>query len=214
MRRVYVARHGERIDFVDPGWVKRDPRPQDPHLTEAGREQASALGRRLKEEYGLGADAIIYVLGVSSLRVEQGLCEWLNAPWYRDLPTENQRNMWMTNKQLHEKVSKRVEVGYESWYNVPVSEKSVKYETMQDMLARGRATVTHLAELHEGDKLVCIGHGASCEAFVLGLVPNASVPSLDYTALSVLEYTNTGWTAPLIADAKHIGGKHKNIRYA
>ena len=44
---VYLARHGERIDFVEKSWVDSAARPFDPPLTARGVLQGSALGKRL-----------------------------------------------------------------------------------------------------------------------------------------------------------------------
>ena len=49
-----IARHGERLDYVDPqGWLASaagQERPWDPPLTDEGRAQAAALGTRLARE--------------------------------------------------------------------------------------------------------------------------------------------------------------------
>eukprot|EP01059_Diplonema_ambulator_P015406 TRINITY_DN26531_c0_g1_i1.p1 TRINITY_DN26531_c0_g1~~TRINITY_DN26531_c0_g1_i1.p1 ORF type:complete len:240 (+),score=48.33 TRINITY_DN26531_c0_g1_i1:24-743(+) len=51
---VIVVRHGERLDYVQPDeWLGCDEgreRPWDPPLTEKGRRQSKALGKRIKEE--------------------------------------------------------------------------------------------------------------------------------------------------------------------
>jgi len=93
---VWVIRHGERIDVVEPEWQLTASRPHDPPLTEHGGRQATATGEHLRE---LGervdhiytspflrcvqtAALISKQLGGLPLRVEPGLCEWLNGDWY------------------------------------------------------------------------------------------------------------------------------------
>lgn len=92
-RAIWVARHGNRADFVDPTWAAAAPRPHDPGLSVDGAEQARELGKRLigsgirhifsspflrtVQTASCVADALD--LGV---RIEHGICEWLNPVWY------------------------------------------------------------------------------------------------------------------------------------
>ena len=45
---VFVIRHGERIDHVDPHWVQKNERYYDPPLTKLGEGQAKEAGKVLK----------------------------------------------------------------------------------------------------------------------------------------------------------------------
>ena len=47
-QRVFVIRHGERIDHVDYSWVGKSDRPYDPPLTEQGVREAKDTGHMLK----------------------------------------------------------------------------------------------------------------------------------------------------------------------
>eukprot|EP00756_Hemistasia_phaeocysticola_P001979 Hpha_TRINITY_DN11372_c0_g1::TRINITY_DN11372_c0_g1_i1::g.63095::m.63095 len=49
---MYVVRHGERVDEVEPDWVARAERPYDPPVTDTGRAQADQLGRLLVAREG------------------------------------------------------------------------------------------------------------------------------------------------------------------
>jgi len=49
-RRIFLARHGNRQDFVDPRWLDQAEEPYDPPLSADGVEQARGLGRRLAGE--------------------------------------------------------------------------------------------------------------------------------------------------------------------
>ncbi|CAI5464907.1 unnamed protein product [Closterium sp. Yama58-4] len=59
-QHVFVMRHAERLDAVDPRWAQREPtsRPWDPPLSEWGRYQAYQVGVRLRRE-GWGATRVV-----------------------------------------------------------------------------------------------------------------------------------------------------------
>ena len=62
---VFVIRHGERIDHVDPHWVQKNERYYDPPLTKIGEGQAKLAGTVLKGKEKVS----IYVLLVASYRM-------------------------------------------------------------------------------------------------------------------------------------------------
>lgn len=47
---LYLARHGNRLDFVYPEWFNTAPRKYDPPLSEDGKIQAQQLAQRLIKE--------------------------------------------------------------------------------------------------------------------------------------------------------------------
>ncbi|MGK7928973.1 MAG: histidine phosphatase family protein [Spirulina sp.] len=47
---IWIARHGNREDFIDPNWLYMAGQPFNPGLSPDGREQARALGQRLRGE--------------------------------------------------------------------------------------------------------------------------------------------------------------------
>lgn len=47
---VWIARHANRLDFVNPDWFLTAERRYDPPLSEDGIVQAQQLARRLKPE--------------------------------------------------------------------------------------------------------------------------------------------------------------------
>jgi broad specificity phosphatase PhoE len=94
-RRIFIARHGSRLDDEDPSWVQKAERPWDPPLAPRGYDQARRLGVWLAEK---GIDFIFSspflraletavpladLLGLS-LRIEPGLSEWLTPEWFPD----------------------------------------------------------------------------------------------------------------------------------
>lgn len=48
---IFIARHGERLDYVDRQWYQKEQRSyDDPPLADKGREQAKELGQRLESQ--------------------------------------------------------------------------------------------------------------------------------------------------------------------
>ncbi|MGB3239724.1 MAG: histidine phosphatase family protein [Geitlerinemataceae cyanobacterium] len=94
---IWIARHGNRIDFVRPEWFNTALRPYDPHLSDDGEIQAGELANRLKGESidhifcspflrtVQTANPIAEVLDLP-LKLEWGLCEWLNPEWMHAMP--------------------------------------------------------------------------------------------------------------------------------
>jgi broad specificity phosphatase PhoE len=94
---VWLLRHGERQDSVDPDWASRADRPHDPGLTATGREQARRTARRLAGEsidavYASPflrtvetADIVARELGLP-VALEPGLGEHLNPDWFDAAP--------------------------------------------------------------------------------------------------------------------------------
>jgi len=96
-RKVWVVRHGFRMDFLDKEWVKTADRPYDPPLHPLGMEQAEETAERLKAEKidwiftspfyrTLQTAEIIGKALNKEVRVEAGLSEWLTARDFKYKP--------------------------------------------------------------------------------------------------------------------------------
>ena len=84
---VWICRHGNRIDHVDPSWEGLDP-----HLSADGVVQAQETGARLREEGIRHIFASPFLRTVEtayhiaealdlSVKIEHGACEWLGSEW-------------------------------------------------------------------------------------------------------------------------------------
>ena len=59
-QRLFIIRHGERLDNVDYSWTNTAKRPYDPPLTAHGTEEAATAARgRLKGKVGIDDDVEI-----------------------------------------------------------------------------------------------------------------------------------------------------------
>jgi broad specificity phosphatase PhoE len=94
---IWIARHGNRLDFVHPEWFNTAARRYDPPLSDDGAIQAQQLADRLRTE-PIGqifaspfrrcvqtAHAVAEALDLP-LQLEWGLGEWLNADWMTAMP--------------------------------------------------------------------------------------------------------------------------------
>ncbi len=96
-QNVWITRHGNRLDFIQPEWFNTALHPYDPPLAEDGFLQAQALGRRLKSERisqifcspflrtVQTATEVAQILNLS-IKLEPGLGEWLHADWMPKMP--------------------------------------------------------------------------------------------------------------------------------
>lgn len=224
-----IARHGERIDFVDQRWVDSASRPFDPPLTPLGVLQGAALGQRLQSfnppvsrifSSPLGrtvqtAAAAAKQLGVSSLAVEPGLVEVLDDDWYEcwrcrhdDARGDaNAATLFKTPEELRQEVSELVDTTYVPHYDVYAMNVTRKApETWQGLQERMVGTILALAAKHPGETLLFVTHGGPIEAVLPALDAKLERPfRVNYTSLSVfLPSPSGGYSCTLKACAEHI----------
>lgn len=191
-RRVYIVRHGERLDFVDPHWRSTATRPDDPPLTSCGERQAQDLGRRLRDlniasvytssfarcvRTAVMAANEVDPSSFLKVRVEPGLCEWLNALWYQG--TEK-GPVWMPMDELKAgpgtvNGSCKLDAEYQ-----PVRKMDFNFEgypeTWAQHLDRCASVVRHLLDNDSNDgNILLVGHGTSVAALFVALCPGQTI---------------------------------------
>jgi broad specificity phosphatase PhoE len=203
MRRIFLARHGNRQDFVDPTWPDSAEEPYDPPLSMDGIEQARRLGRRLAGE---DIRAIVTspflrtvqtahhaneALGVT-IWVEPGFGEWLERESFTRMPRlQALAGMRRKYPALGDGYAATVTLRY------PESAAELRERTQRALCA--------LLDKFEGTLLV-VGHAASVAA--MGLI-DSDVVSIEcpLCALFCLEYDGSRWRLSLNADTEHVGGR-------
>eukprot|EP01063_Lacrimia_lanifica_P022513 TRINITY_DN30077_c0_g1_i1.p2 TRINITY_DN30077_c0_g1~~TRINITY_DN30077_c0_g1_i1.p2 ORF type:complete len:266 (+),score=76.78 TRINITY_DN30077_c0_g1_i1:76-873(+) len=233
---VLVARHGERLDYVDPAGFfasgHGQSRPWDPPLTDAGRAQGALLGRRVQAELaerGLPpvtkvyaspfirtvqtADAACEVLGVETIRVENGLVEALCKEWFRSWALPGADGQWdgpahlagtdvpaaelhgkvhagpagwlLTSDELHERVSKRVCRKYTP--HTAVVDSGISFAAPEEWAAveaRCGGTVRRVAAGHAEETSLFVTHGGPTGTIYSHLSQQGEPPKWSgYTAL-------------------------------
>lgn len=187
MDTLWIARHGNRQDFVDPHWADTADRPHDPDLAPDGISQADRLGARL------AATDISQIVTSPFLRtahtahriarhldqpvvLEPGIEEWLNPEWFEVAP-ETLPPEVLADRFPH------IDPTY-----TPCLHPSFP-EARQEAFNRcARAAWCLVDRFEEESELLVVGHGASVYGILQGLVrrdlPDAECPLCSLTQLA------------------------------
>ena len=207
---VWVARHGNRLDFVNPEWFNTAENPYDPPLSDDGVIQAQQLGQRLKSETIAHIFSSPFLRTVQTanqvaqaldlpIKLEAGLSEWLNPDWMRQKPET------LSPKALFQKYP-RIEGSYSSRV-VPQYPES--YEAVMQRTAQ---TVRQLVEEFSEDILL-VGHGASLIGTTVGLVKGNPTVNASLCCLVKLVRHSEQWEMELNGDISHLSQSEKVARF-
>ena len=200
-RAVWLVRHGNRIDFVDPSWRGRCG--NDPHLSEDGIVQAKRTGLRLAGE---GIEAVLsspFLRGVQTadfiaealglkVFIEHGACEWMKAEWFPEGPP------YKSPAEIAARFP-RVDLRYESVLHPRYP------ETEEDAMSRAGEAARLLVEKFRGN-IVVIGHGASVHGMAEGLLGGPRDIQCGLCSLVKVLRRGDRWDLELNGDASHLGG--------
>jgi len=207
---VWIARHGNRLDFVNPEWFNTAERPYDPPLSEDGVVQAKQLGQRLVGEpiAHIFASPFLRTVQTASvvadaldlpIKLESGLSEWLNPAWMK---TEPER---LPLEVLQERFP-RIDPSY-------TSRVIARYpETSEQVLDRTGETARRLvAEFSEN--ILLVGHGASVVGTTQGLV--GGTPEVNAALCCLVKLVREGqeWVMELNGDTSHLSETDEVIRF-
>ena len=207
---VWIARHGNRIDFVNPDWFLTAEHRYDPHLSEDGHVQAKQLANRLKGEGISHIFASPFLRTVQtanhaaealdlSIKLEWGLCEWLNPEWMTEMPeTESVEDLCRRFP--------RIDASYKGGIaNYP--------ETGEACLKRAGETAQRLAAEFPEDMLL-VGHGSSVVGSALWLVGGARRKINASLCCLVKVVRDQGeWSIALNGDTSHLTDSETVIRF-
>jgi broad specificity phosphatase PhoE len=201
---LYVVRHGQRRDSVDPDWEDVADRVHDPPLTELGRWAAWRVGRRFAEtgpEFDVvyaspflrtveTADEICREVG-TTVGLEPGLGEYRNPEWFDTDPET------LPPDRLSERFG-TVRVGHTP-HVVPAFP-----ETHDAARARIATATRRLAEGTHGSVLV-VGHGITVAGVIEGLVGSDADVKAPLCGVTRLEATGEStWRLEYTGDTSHL----------
>lgn len=191
-RTLWLARHANRQDFVDPDWHATADRPHDPGLSSDGEVQAQQLASHVA---ALGIDRILtspflrtvqtaHRVGEATDRavhLEPGLGEWLNTNWF-DVPPET-----LPGSTLRRRFP-TVDLSHTACVHPTYPES--KTETFE----RIGAAVRCLATRYAAETLLLVGHGITVQGALLGLVGDVRDEGVPLASLTQVVERDGTWT--------------------
>mgnify|MGYP005848373739 CR=1 FL=1 len=209
---IWIARHGNRIDFVRPEWFDTAERRYDPHLSDDGIVQAQQLGCRLRDQGIAHIFASPFLRTVQTahyvaelldlpIKLEWGLCEWLNPEWMSEMPAT-------LSPEVLAKQFPEIDLSYQSRFHPQYP------ETETECFQRAGETAQYLSAAFSGD-LLLVGHGASVLGATLGLVPGTPTAKIHggLCCLVKVVWGATGWSLELKGDTSHLTQRETAIRF-
>jgi len=163
---IWLVRHGERVDNVDPTWCKNAPRGawDDPTLTNRGHQQAIECGKRLQNEpidhifcspftrcVQTAAGIVKQLKSPLTIKVEPGICETLYV--CQDPPG------YLTTPELHQLYPDLIDLAYEPI--IPKPGPEIRSE--DGCIERMRTAIGGIRARYPGNILL-VSHGAPIAA--------------------------------------------------
>lgn len=210
---VWIARHANRLDFVNPDWFLTAERRYDPPLSDDGFVQASQLAQRLKKEKIAHifaspflrtiqtAHAVAEVLDLP-VYLETGLSEWLNPDWM----TEEPEKYPLT--ELLESFP-RIDISY-------TPRIAAKYpETKNQVRQRSGQTARCLVQEFFPDNILMVAHGASVLGAAMGLVGDVAIAEVKASLCSLVKVVRQErqWLLELKGDTSHLTNVEEVVRF-
>ncbi|HHP7244664.1 MAG TPA: histidine phosphatase family protein [Elainellaceae cyanobacterium] len=208
---VWIARHGNRQDFVDLDWQRKSERPYDPELSHDGVIQAIELGHRLKRESITHIFASPFLRTVETahyvaetldlpIKLEAGFGEHLNPDWFNGNPEK------LSPETLAERFT-RIDLEYRSRVTPQFP------ETWDDTMHRVKQAVSQIVEDYPDDLLI-VGHGGSVLSAAIGLLDDPAVDVQSSLCCIVkLVREDDRWVMELNGDTSHLSTSEETIRW-
>ena len=200
MSVLWLTRHGNREDFVDPAWVDTAERPHDPGLSPDGVEQAKRVGERLR---GAGIARIFASPFLRTVETAHHIAEAIEAPIF-----------------LEPGIG---EILYSDWFEGPPEALSFSVlkrrfprlrddheplviphypETIEEAFRRSVEAAERLSAANP-EPILIVGHGASVTGIVRGLAPK--IETVDCALCSLFKLVRAKeWHLELCGDVSHL----------
>lgn len=202
-RAIWIARHANREDFVDPNWSESAARPHDPGLSPDGVEQARRLGQRLAATGLSHIFASPFLRGVQTANhvasyveqpvfLEPGLGEWLNADWFS------------ANPEIKPAETLAQEFEYVDLRHTPCLHPDFPEEREEAFKRIGRAAQCLTERYAEADELLLVGHGVTVIGVLRGFVDDVEEAGCPLCSLTRLVRDGDTWSVVFRNDTTHL----------
>ena len=200
-RKLWVVRHGLRIDFTTPGWTDTAENPYNPPLDSKGLTQAEETAERLKNEkidYIFTspfirtlqtASAVAEKKGMS-FNIEKGLSEWLKSSEFPYMP-----DLYSTD-YLAEQFP-LIDRNYKSMASAGYP------ESREDLDARTEDALLKIFDKYDGSILV-ISHGSPIKSIYKALINVFPEDYQPMCSVSMFRYSSDGWNLEIDSDSSHL----------
>lgn len=210
---IWIARHANRLDFVNPDWFLTAEKRYDPPLSDDGFIQAQQLAQRLKPENikhifaspflrtVQTANAIAEALALE-IKLETGLSEWLNPEWMTEEPER------LSTPEL-KALFPRIDTSY-------TAQIAAKYpETHEQVRHRSAQTARCLAAEYWPNDILLVAHGASVLGAAMGFVGDVAKDQVKATLCSLVKIVrqDSEWLLELKGDTSHLTTTEEVVRF-
>ncbi len=209
---VWIARHGNRIDFVNPEWFNTAERPYDPHLSDDGILQAQQLAKRLIGENITQIFASPFLRTVQTanevaevldlpIQLDWALCEWLNPEWMPAMP----ETLFL---ETMAKNYSRIDLSYNGG-------TSQYPETWKACMKRSGEISQRLVAEFPTENILLVGHGASVIGTAAGLVGEIAETEVKASLCCLVKIVlrEEQWVMELNGDTSHLENTETTVRF-
>jgi len=200
---VWVVRHGQRQDSVDPDWDERADRVHDPPLTELGRWAAWRVGRRFAG-VGMGFDAIFASPFLRTVETADEICREIDDEFGLEPGLSEHRNPeWFDadpETLAHADLAERFETVCLD--HDPYGDPSYP-ESHDEALARTGETARRIVA-GEAERVLLVGHGLTVGGVVDGLVGSTDRVEAPLCGLTCLVREGDTWQLARSGDTAHL----------
>jgi len=175
MRKIWITRHGARLDSRHKGWKSYSKFPFDTPLSAEGHRQAFLLAQSFEEKihrvisspYRRAIETAVYIAQRFGLtvKVDNGFAEWAN-PFACKTPPK------LTTRQAILDMFPEVEEDEDQEYNIRIESEMAMRDRLSGALKRA------LGWLPFSANMVIVSHGSPVEAMVAYLLgEKRSIPA-------------------------------------
>ena len=207
---IWIARHGNRLDFVQPEWFNTAQRRYDPPLSDDGIIQAEELAQRLQNETIIHIFASPFLRTIQTahivaeklnlpLKLEAGLGEWHNPEWMTEKPVIHSQNELQSRYPL-------IDWNYRSQIRpqYPESNTAVNQRTRE---------ITNRLTKQFTDNILLIGHGISVMGVAQALVGDAHQIKASLCSLTKIVKEDYQWQLKINGDTSHLSQPQPQLKF-